>query len=90
MLMTLPGAGHGLHQIGLARQEGGQLDDVDHLGDRFGLMGLMQIGDDRHAEGRFQLLEDLHPLFQTRTAIGVDGERLALSQLALNTNGCPA
>ncbi len=72
------GAGHGLHQIGLARQEGGQLDDVDHLGHRFGLMGLVQIGDHRHAEGRFQLLEDLHPLFQTRTAVGVDGGAVGL------------
>ena len=72
------GAGHGLHQIGLARQEGGQLDDIHHLGNRLGLMHFVQIRDDRHAEGRLELLEDLHPLFQTRTPVGVDGGAVRL------------
>ncbi len=72
------GAGHGLHQIGLARQEGGQLDDIHYLGHRLGLPRLVQIGDDRHAEGSFQLLKDLHPLFQTGAAVGVDGGAVGL------------
>ena len=41
-------------------------------------MGFVQIGNNRHAEGRFQLLKNLHPFFQTRTTIGVDGGAVGL------------
>ncbi len=40
----------GEQQIGLAAEEGGDLQNVDHFGDRRALMGIMHVGQHRDAE----------------------------------------
>jgi hypothetical protein len=45
------GARRRLDEIGLARQEGRDLQDVGDLGDRADLGGLVDVGEDRHAGG---------------------------------------
>ncbi|MNX80652.1 hypothetical protein D3C86_1123170 [compost metagenome] len=62
--------GHRDHEVGLARQEGRQLDDVADFSDDRGLIRLVDVGDDRHAEGLLDVLEDAHAFFQARTTIG--------------------
>ncbi|EJK90743.1 hypothetical protein UUU_23280 [Klebsiella pneumoniae subsp. pneumoniae DSM 30104 = JCM 1662 = NBRC 14940] len=68
-----PGLRHRFHQVSLAREESRKLDHVHHVSYRLRLAGFMNVGDDFHAKGLLQLLENLHPFFQTRPTIGVDG-----------------
>ena len=43
----------------------------------------MHIGDDRHAELFLDRFEDLHPLFQPRAAVRVDGRAVGLVERRL-------
>ena len=52
------GAGGGDEKIGLAAQEGGDLQSVDGLGDGGALAALVDVGDDRQAELLADLGED--------------------------------
>ena len=45
----------------------------ERLIDNGDLRRFVNVGDDFHAEGFLQLFEDLHPFFQARTAVRVDG-----------------
>ena len=62
----------GHDQVRLARQEGGQLQHVDHLGHLLRLPWLMHVGNHGHAERRLHVLEDAHAFFQARAAVGMD------------------
>ena len=77
------GLGHRDHQVGLARQKGRQLDDVAHLGDHGRLLRLVDVGDDRHAEGLLDVLEDPHAFFKARAAIGGHGRTVGLVEAGL-------
>ncbi len=55
---------HRFNQIGLTGQEGRQLDHVHHVSHGLRLAGFMHIGDHLHTEGRFDVLENAHSLFQ--------------------------
>ena len=57
------GFGHGLNQVGLARQECGQLNDIGHFGGRRTLFRLVHIGDHRYAESFFDPGKDIQTLF---------------------------
>ena len=77
------GLGHGDYEVGLARQEGRQLDDVAHLGDHGSLLRLVDVGYDRHAEGLLDVLEDPHAFFKARAAIGGHGRTVGLVEAGL-------
>ena len=64
----LAGARRGHQQIGLAAEEGRDLQEVDRFGDRSAMLGLMHVGGDRKAGALFDL--------------GEDGERLGESEPA--------
>ena len=66
------GAGHRLHQIGLAGEESGQLNDVAHLGGRCGLLWSVHICDHRNAVAGFHRLQHRQALAEAGAAIGVD------------------
>jgi hypothetical protein len=44
------GLGRGDDDVGLAAEEGGDLDEVDDGGDLFGLLGQVDVGGDGDAE----------------------------------------
>ena len=50
MLMVRPVLRGRDDQVGLPRQERGNLQHVGDLGDRRGLIGLVNVGQDRHAQ----------------------------------------
>ena len=66
------GAGHGRRRqkIGLPAQEGRDLQDIDHLGNRAALLRKMHIGQYRAADGVLHSFKDTEPLFHTNTAGG--------------------
>ena len=49
----LPGAGHRVNEIGLATQERGRLQHVDHRCHFRDLLGIVHIGQHRHADLAF-------------------------------------
>ena len=64
---------HRFNQVSLTREERWQLDNVNHVSNRLRLACLVNVGDDFHTEGLLQLLENLHPFFQARTTVRVNG-----------------
>lgn len=63
------GLGHRNHEVGLTRKEGRQLDDVADFSHDRSLIRLVDVGDDRHAEGLLDVLENSHALFQARATV---------------------
>ncbi len=79
--------GHGDHQVGLARQEGRQLDDVADFGDHGSLRRLVDVGDQRHVEGLLDLFEDAHALFQAGATVGGHRRAVGLVEAGLEHVG---
>ncbi len=84
------GAGGGQQQVGLAAEEGGDLDDGEDLGGLGGLPGLVDVGEDGDAEVGLDAGQDGQPLFQPGAARRLKEERLALSNEALKMKGMPS
>jgi hypothetical protein len=70
-------------EVGLAAQEGRDLDDIDDLGDRFGLAGLMQVSADRYAQLCLHAGQRLQARFHARSAIGFDRGAIRLVEARL-------
>ena len=67
-------------QVGLPRQECRNLQHVGDFGDRRGLVGLVDVGQDRHAEPLLDAGEHLQPLFDARVRETTSSDvRFALS-----------
>ena len=58
------GLGGGAQQVGLAAEEGGDLQHVDHLGHGLALPALVDVGQHRQARGLLHLGQDLDALLQ--------------------------
>src|SRR5205085_6401548 len=65
------GAGAGLEEIGLAGEESWDLQDVDDFGGDGGLVGFVDVGEDREAEFVLDFLENDQAVFKPGTAEGV-------------------
>ncbi len=63
-------------QIGLARQEGGDLQDVDDVGGRLRLRRVVDVGEQRDAVARLDRGQHAQPFVEARTAEG--GSRRAV------------
>ena len=72
------GCRHRRHQIGLACQEGGQLQDVAYFRHRRALVGFVHVGNHRHAEFAFDGGKNLHAFIQSDTPVGVYGRAVGL------------
>ena len=68
ILTARPGFSGGDEQVGLAAEEGGDLEDVDGLGRDLALAGLMDVGEDRKAGLASQAAEDAGPFDETGAA----------------------
>ncbi|MNT24078.1 hypothetical protein D3C72_1595320 [compost metagenome] len=77
----------GHDEVRLAREEGGQLQHVDHFGHLLRLPWLMHVGNHGHAERRLDVLEDAHAFFQARAAIGMDRRAVGLVEAGLEHIG---
>ena len=69
MLTIRPGAAGRDQQVGLAAEEGGDLEDVGHFGGRAGLRGLVDVGEDGVAR-RLEAGQDAQAFLQARPAVG--------------------
>jgi len=67
------GFGGGDEEIGLAGEEGGDLEDVDDFGGWGGLGGVVNVGEDGEMEIGFYFGEDAEALGEARAAKGFDG-----------------
>ena len=77
------GAGEGENEIGLAAEEGGQLQHIGDLRHRLGLAGLVDIGEDGNPEPPLHLGEQPQPLGEARPAKGGDGGAVGLVEARL-------
>ena len=66
----LAGFGGGDQQIGLAAEEGRNLQDVHDFGDFGALLGQVHVGDDRHADLFADFFEDGRCCIKARAAFG--------------------
>ena len=64
---------HGDDEVGLAGEEGGQLDDVADFGDGGALVGFVDVGDDGYVKLAFDGLEDFHAFVQADAAKRMNG-----------------
>ena len=64
------GFGGGDEEIGLAREEGGDLQDVRNFGGGSGLGGVVDVGEDREMQIGFDFSEDAQAFGQSRAAKG--------------------
>jgi len=64
------GFGGGDEEISLAREEGGDLQDVRDLGGGSGLGGVVDVGEDREMQIGFDFSEDAQSFIQSRAAKG--------------------
>ena len=62
------GLGRGAQQVGLAAEEGGDLQDVDHLGHGLALPALVDVGEHRQAGGLLHRGQDLDALVEPDAA----------------------
>ena len=67
-LYTFSGTGGCFDQVGLADKKGGQLDDVENLCGDLGLIGQMDVGDDRQGEFATDVLKDAESLLDAGPA----------------------
>ena len=67
------GFGGGKEEIGLAREEGGDLEDVRDFGGGSGLRGVVDVGEDRKMQIGFDFAEDAQAFGQSRAAKGLYG-----------------
>ena len=79
-LSGLPG---GEQQVGLAAEEGGDLQHVDHVTDLCALRFIMHIRQHRHVIGTRHGSQDLQPLFDAQTALAREGGAVGLVIAAL-------
>ena len=79
--------GHRHDEVGLAREECRKLDDVRHFGRGGGLVRLMDIGQDRHAEAALDRIEYPQALLQAGTAKAVDRRSVGLVEAGLENIG---
>jgi hypothetical protein len=80
-------AGRGLDEIGLAAEEGGRLDHVDHRGDFLERRVLVHVGKNRHADLLLHLGKNLQPLFHAGTAVALPELAVRLVERALENVG---
>ncbi len=73
----------GCHEVGLAAQEGGQLQDVADLRRGGRLVRLVDIGQDRNPETLPHFGQESQSLFQSGAAIGVDRRPVRLVERPL-------
>ena len=74
----IAGFRHCHHQIGLACQEGWQLDDIADFGNRLALVRLVNVGNHGNVKLAFHRLKNLHAFVQTHTAERVNGRAVCL------------
>ena len=65
------GGGHRPYQVGLAGEKGGQLQHVAHFGHGSALVGLVYVGQHRHAEFAFDGGKNLHAFVKADAAVGM-------------------
>ena len=83
----LAGLGRCHKQVGLAAEEGRNLQDVDVLGGHFGLLGQVDVGDDGHAELGAHLCQHLQRLFVADAGERVDARAVGLAVAAFEDVG---
>ena len=83
----LNGFGADDDEIGLTRKKGWHLNNLGDFRDRYSLINLVIVGDDRHAELGFHFREDFEALFHARPAIGCDGRPVRLVEAGLENIG---
>ncbi len=74
-------------QVGLAAEKGGDLQDVDDLGHRRALAGVVDVGEDRAAEARLDLGQDGDALGQADAAGAAGAGPVRLVERALEDEG---
>lgn len=67
-LDAFAGGGGGDEEVGLAGEEGGDLDDIEDLAGGSGLLGQVDVGEDGEGEFAADLLEDFEAFLETGTA----------------------
>lgn len=85
--VLLGGLGGGDEEIGLAAEEGGDLEDVDGLGDAGAVLGGMDVGEDGEAVGLRDGLEDAGAFLDAGAAEAVDGGSVGLVVAGLEDVG---
>jgi hypothetical protein len=83
------GSRAGCNQIGLAAEEGRDLQAVDHLGDQLGLSGLVDIGRDRELGLALHALEDPKAFVQACPSLGAMAGAVRLVEGGLEDHGEP-
>ena len=77
--------GGGQQQVGLAAEEGGNLEHIHHFGHRGGLMTLVDIGGHPQTKTPLHLSQHVQALSTPGPRNAPPALRLAFSKLALNT-----
>ncbi len=80
-----PGRRH--DQVGLAAEEGGDLHQLGHFGDRRGLIDLVDVRRDRHIELALDFGEHGQAVLEARSAIAGDGGAVGLVEAGLEDEG---
>ena len=73
-----PGLRRGHDEVGLPRKERGNLQHVGDLRDRRRLIGLVDVGEDRHAEALLDARQDFQSFFDAGTAKRFQGRAIRL------------
>ncbi len=81
------GAGRGQQQIGLAAEKSRYLDDRKEPAGRFGLPGLVDVGQYRDMQFGLDLLQDRQSFFDARTAGRTDRGAVGLVERGLENEG---
>ena len=78
LLCASHGLGGGFQQIGLAAEEGWDLEHIHDLGGGSGLVAFVDVGEHRHPKALAHLLEDFEALIGARPPIGLAGAAVGL------------
>jgi hypothetical protein len=74
---------HGADEVGLAAQEGGRLQHIDHASGVCDVFFAVHVGQHRNAQFLFDLAQDLKALFTTRAAVAGAAAAVGLVEAAL-------
>ena len=78
MLTARPVLAGGDEQVGLAAEEGGNLEDIDGFGGDFAMGGLVHVGEDGQAGVFGDAAEDARALFEAGAAKALDAGAVGL------------